>query len=76
MHAGATEAISAQIEAAVKTCEAETAKVGQDYYSALTAAKGTPAGKSPAPAKGKAAKEELATPGEVSHTLISVTTFR
>lgn len=67
--------ISAQIEAAVKTCEAETARVGQDYYSALSAsspaaAKGPVAGKSPAPAKGKPAKEEPAAPAEVVHPAI------
>ena len=67
-----TVSISAQIEAAVKACEAETARVGQDYYSALsasspTAAKGPAAGKSPAPAKGKSAKEEPAAPTEVVH---------
>ena len=66
-----TVSISAQIEAAVKACEAETARVGQDYYSALsasspTAAKGPAAGKSPAPAKGKSAKEELTAPAEVT----------
>ncbi len=67
-----TVSISAQIEAAVKACEAETARVGQDYYSALsasspTAAKGPAAGKSPAPAKGKSTKEEPAAPAEVFH---------
>jgi len=66
-----TVSISAQIEAAVKACEAETARVGQDYYSALSAsslaaAKGPAAGKSPAPAKGKSAKEEPAPPAEVT----------
>ncbi|KAL0037016.1 hypothetical protein WJX77_009443 [Trebouxia sp. C0004] len=64
---------SGQIEAAVKACEAETARVGQDYYSALsasspTAAKGPAAGKSPAAAKGKPAKEEPAAPAEGSST--------
>ena len=67
-----TVSISAQIEAAVKACEAETARVGQDYYSALcasspTAAKGPAAGKSPAPAMGKSAKGEPAAPAEVLH---------
>ena len=66
-----TVSIPAQIEAAVKACEAETARLGQDYYSALsasslTAAKGPAAGKSPAPAKGKPAKEEPTAPAEVS----------
>lgn len=64
--------MSAQIEAAVKACEAETARVGQDYYSALsasspTAAKGSAVGKSSAPAKGKFAREEPAAPAEVVH---------
>lgn len=54
----------------MKACEAETSKVGQDYYTALSAsspaaAKGPAAGKGAAPAKGKAAKEEAATPVEV-----------
>ena len=67
-----TVSISAQTEAAVKACEAETARVGQDYYSALSAsspaaAKGPAAGKSPAPAKGKPAKEEPIAPAEVVH---------
>ena len=65
-----TVSIPAQIEAAVKACEAETARLGQDYYalsaSSLTAAKGPAAGKSPAPAKGKPAKEEPTAPAEVS----------
>lgn len=65
-----TVSISGQVEAAVKACEAETARVGQDYYSALsasspTAAKGPAAGKSPAAAKDKPAKEEPAAPAEV-----------
>ncbi|KAL0033057.1 hypothetical protein WJX79_000382 [Trebouxia sp. C0005] len=65
--------MSAQIEAAVKACEAETARVGQDYYSALsasspTAAKGSAVGKSSAPAKGKFAREEPAAPAEGGST--------
>jgi len=63
-------AISALIEAAVKACEAETGKVGQEYYAALAAgspapAKGPAAGKGPAPAKSKAAKDESAVLAEV-----------
>ena len=64
-------AISAQIEAAVKACEAETSKAGQDYYSALAgatapAAKGSAVTKSPATAKGAAsAKDEPAAQIEV-----------
>ncbi len=67
-----TVSISAQIEAAVKACEAETARVGQDYYSASspTAAKGPAAGKSPAPAKRKPAKEEPTASAEVVHLAI------
>ncbi|DBB04647.1 TPA: hypothetical protein ACH3X1_012711 [Trebouxia sp. C0004] len=68
-----TVSISAQIEAAVKACEAETARVGQDYYSALsasslTAAKGPAAAKSSALAKGKSAKEEPPAPAEGGST--------
>ena len=64
--------LSGQVEAAVKACEAETGKVGQDYYTTLSssspaAAKGPAAGKGAALAKGKAAKEEAATPAEVGH---------
>ena len=69
LHAGAAS-LSGQVEAAVKAGEAETGKVGQDYYTALSAsspaaAKGPAAGKGAAPAKGKAAKEEAATSAEV-----------
>ena len=42
-------AISAQIEAAVKACEEETSKLGQDYYTALAA---TAPKRPPSPSKG------------------------
>lgn len=73
--ADATVAISAQIEAAVKACEAETSKAGQDYYTAV-AASGPAAGKrppsaskGPAPASGKAGKDEASVASEVSMTM-------
>lgn len=74
MHnAAACVAISTQIEAAVKTCEEETSKLGQDYYTALAAsspaaaaAKGPPsASKGPATAKSKPGKYDPAAAAEV-----------
>ena len=49
-------AISAQIEAAVKTCEDETSKLGQDYYTALAASSPAAAApkRPPSPSKGPA----------------------
>lgn len=60
--AGACVAMSAQIEAAVNSCEEETFKLGQDYYTALAASSPAAAAKrtasaskcpAPAAAKGK-----------------------
>ena len=72
--ADACVAISAQIEAALKGCEAETSKAGQDYYTALAAsgsaaAKRPPsASKGPASAKGKVGKDETNVASEVDMT--------
>ena len=70
--AAACVAISTQIEAAVKACEEETSKLGQDYYTALaanspgSAAKSPPsASTGPALAKNKAGKGTSAAAAEV-----------
>ena len=72
LSADACVSITTQIEATLKTCEADTSQVGQDYYTALNAsgpaaAKRPPSGaKSPAPAKGQAGKDEPTVPSGVS----------
>ena len=73
--AAACVAISTQIEAAMKACEQETSKLGQDYYTALAAnspaaaaaaAKRPPsASTGPAAAKSKAGKDNPAAAAEV-----------
>ena len=72
--AAACVAISTQIEAAMKMCEEETSKLGQDYYTALAAdspsaaAKRPPsASNSPAPAKSKAGKDNPAATSQVNN---------
>lgn len=65
--AAACVAISTQIETAMKACEEETSKLGQDYYAALAASSPGAAAKrppsastGPAPTKSKAGKDSPA----------------
>ena len=77
--AAACVAISTQIEAAMKACEEETSKLGQDYYTALAANSPGPAAKrppsastGPAPAKSKAGKDNPAAAAEVQNLMTVV----
>lgn len=66
-HAGACVAISAQIEAALRACEGETSKLGQDYYAALAASSPAAAAatlkRPPSPSKGSAPAAAKSKPG-------------